>query len=73
MMVGADGLFGGGDQVLVLGRAGHLVELLVEVAQLGHLGHERLVHHKGRLQKRRTPRGQKLHCIRDQGLRARGA
>ena len=51
-MVGADGLLGGGDEVLVLARAADLVELFVEVAKLRHLAHYALVHHEGRLQRR---------------------
>mmetsp|Transcript_20278 Transcript_20278/g.45827 ORF Transcript_20278/g.45827 Transcript_20278/m.45827 type:complete len:414 (-) Transcript_20278:381-1622(-) len=52
----ADGLLRGGDQVLlrrpvgVVRLARHLVELLVEVLELGDPAHEVLVHEVGRLQ-----------------------
>lgn len=35
-VIGADGLLGSGDQVLVVAVAAHLVQLLVELLQLRH-------------------------------------
>eukprot|EP00967_Tisochrysis_lutea_P095013 scaffold138381_cov36-Tisochrysis_lutea.AAC.3 len=52
VVVGADGLLRGGDEILVLRRARNFVELLVEVGKLSHLGHQRLVHHKRGLEQR---------------------
>ena len=55
-VVAAEGLLGGGDEVLlagalgIVGLAADLVELLVEVVELGNAGHDVLVHHVGGLE-----------------------
>mmetsp|Transcript_12717 Transcript_12717/g.46955 ORF Transcript_12717/g.46955 Transcript_12717/m.46955 type:complete len:323 (-) Transcript_12717:17-985(-) len=52
----ADGLLGGGDQILLgVLLASDLVQSLVKLAQLGHAGHDLLVHHVGRLQQGEAP------------------
>ena len=68
-MVAADGLLRGGDQVLLVTLLSlHMVELLIEVLQLGNTGHHLTVHEVGGLQSGISTGSIPVHGVHDDSL-----
>mmetsp|Transcript_38303 Transcript_38303/g.95920 ORF Transcript_38303/g.95920 Transcript_38303/m.95920 type:complete len:288 (-) Transcript_38303:74-937(-) len=67
-VVGSNGLLRGGNQVLVLSLARHLVELIIKLRQLGNSSHRLLLHKEWGLKGHVSARHEKRQPIVDQRL-----